>query len=232
MLGSEVQLAKVVLPKSLRSSLAKRYRKYLFTQCMRKFIRDPLINIDNNELLSNLVYSWGNVRWSALDEYLRACLKAVLESDGPILECGSGLSTVLMGVVAQRGRNVVWSLEHNDHWGLKTRMVLSHYEIESVKLCTAPLRDYGEFDWYDPPLELMPSKFSVVVCDGPPEATRGGRFGLLPVMKRHISSRCTILLDDAFRERERAIAYEWTSALNANAEACGTQKPFVKITIP
>jgi hypothetical protein len=43
------------------------------------------------------------------------------------------------------------------------------------------------------------------VCDGPKGTTRGGRYGLAPVMKDRLAPGCIVLLDDTSREAERAI---------------------------
>lgn len=76
---------------------------------------------------------------------------------------------------------------------------------------SSPLKDYGDFCWYDAPLESMPDSFSLVICDGPPGATKGGRYGLVPFMRDRLRSGCVILLDDAEREEERTIAARWQS---------------------
>ena len=40
-------------------------------------------------------------------------------------------------------------------------------------------------------------RFDLVICDGPTEATPGGRYGLLPIMARHLSEDAVVRLDDA-----------------------------------
>ena len=45
---------------------------------------------------------------------------------------------------------------------------LKRYRIESVCMCVEPLKDYADFSWYDPFLNLIPSGFALVICDGPP----------------------------------------------------------------
>ena len=67
---------------------------------------------------------------------------------GPILECGSGLTTLLVGVVAQRTGNSVWSLEHLSQWAERVQDDLDKYRIDAVNFYATPLNDYGEYDWY------------------------------------------------------------------------------------
>ncbi|HET9473606.1 MAG TPA: class I SAM-dependent methyltransferase, partial [Steroidobacteraceae bacterium] len=161
-----------------------------------------------------------------------ACLEHVRDADGPILECGSGLSTILIGTVAQASGNKVLSLEHEPRYAVKVQHYLDKYHLTSVKLCVAPLSTYGDFDWYTPPsFDSIPEKFSVVVCDGPPGTTRGGRYGLVPVMLEKLRPDCTILLDDGAREGERETADRWAKLLGGVPEIIGTEKPYVRLKV-
>jgi len=100
-----------------------------------------------------------------------------------------------------------------------------------VILCTTPLKDYGDFCWYDAPLASMPASFSLVVCDGPPGATKGGRYGLVPVLGKRLSYGCVIMLDDAAREQELAIARRWEAELDAFLKLRGSRKPYIELTV-
>ena len=79
---------------------------------------------------------------------------------GPILECGSGLSTILLGLLAARRGVDVWSLEHIPEWHARVRSVLESVGIAAMRLHLTPLRSYGDFDWYRLPLASMPHAFS------------------------------------------------------------------------
>jgi hypothetical protein len=93
------------------------------------------------------------------------------------------------------------------------------------------LKTYAGYAWYDPPLARMPSAFSMVVCDGPPADTVGGRYGLVPVMRRRLAPGCVILLDDAVREHERAIARRWEYELEASHDVIDGDKPFIRLVV-
>ena len=68
---------------------APRNRDFVFGRAMDRFVEDPAAVADAPEcVLSDLIYGWGNEDWSGQHEYLKACLKHALISDGPILECG------------------------------------------------------------------------------------------------------------------------------------------------
>jgi hypothetical protein len=69
------------------------------------------------------------------------------------------------------------------------------------------MKSYGAFDWYTLPANL-PHDFDLVICDGPPSATKGGRYGLVPVCADRIANS-KILLDDAERPEEQAVMLRW-----------------------
>jgi hypothetical protein len=78
-----------------------------------------------------------------------------------------------------------------------------------VGVCAAPLREFNGYSWYDAPREDLPHRIGLVICDGPPGQTPGGRFGLLPQMRERLAPGATILLDDVDREGERAVLARW-----------------------
>jgi hypothetical protein len=77
----------------------------------------------------------------------------------------------------------------------------------------------------------MPGRFALVVCDGPPYDTKGGRYGLVPRMRERLQPGCVILLDDAYREQERAIARRWKAELGASFTILGATKPYIEMVV-
>lgn len=104
--------ARRVLPASARRYLRHLHREFIFRQALARFRRLRDFNDPPRDIMASLVYGWGNESWSAQYEFLAAMLRYCDGAEGPILECGSGLSTVLLGLVAQRRGQIVWSLEH------------------------------------------------------------------------------------------------------------------------
>lgn len=217
--------------RALERRLGQRYQQFLFWRSMRRYLRAAAQGQETADpnLLTDLVRGWGN-SWSVQLEFLEGTLNEARRTDGPILECGSGLSTLLIGAVAQARGIKVWSLEHEPKWAERVQKYLRKYGINSVTLCLAPIRSYGDFDWYSSSsLQTLPAKISLVVCDGPPGGTRGGRYGLVPVMLDKLRPDCTILLDDGARAEERAIAERWSKVLNATPELIGSEKPYFRV---
>lgn len=226
------KMIKEFIPKKIKKVIRQRHQNRVFNKSVKEFSRLKAGSPPSRELLSNLVYGWGNEGYSAEFEYLSAIVEQARRVKEPILECGSGLSTVLLGIFAEKNGNQVWTLEHHPEWAERVKTSLRNFNINSVEMCVAPLRDYEEFSWYDAPLERMPNNFSLVICDGPPGDTRGGRYGMLPVMRAFLKSKCVILADDADREKEREIVERWAKELNADFEIAAQEKPFAVLVIP
>lgn len=223
---------RAVLPSPIRQLLRTRYRNWVFDRAMKQLVANPeAVVAPDNRVISRLIYGWGNEAWACSDEYLRSCVKHAATANGPILECGSGLTSVVMGAIAQQRNNTVWSLEHTPLWGERVQRALDTYGIRAVHLSVRPLKDYDGYSWYDPPLGAMPGTFALVICDGPPGDTRGGRYGLAPVMRERLAPNCVILLDDASRKQEQAIGKRWEAELGALCETLGTEKPFLRMTL-
>jgi len=198
---------------------------------MEKFVKNPSAALEpGDRLLQDLIYGWGS-DWSALDEYLTACLRHALVCEGPILECGSGLTTVLVGAIAKKRKLTMWSLEHLPEWGQKVTNYTRKFGINSVNVSVKGLRNYPEFAWYDPPLDSMPDTFALVICDGPPGGTRGARYGLAAVMKDRLRPGCVILLDDAAWETQQKTAARWSVELSGTYTTLGSKKPYIRMVL-
>ena len=158
----------------LGSSARNWHRSVVFRRALDKFCADPeRIAQSPGRVFAELAYGWGNEAWSATSDYLEACLKHAMEARRPILECGSGLTTIVLGRLAEAIGTTVCSLEHEAHWAARVQRVLDQRRIRAANVVVTPLRSYGDFDWYDIDPTAIPDSFGLVVCDGPPSTTRG-----------------------------------------------------------
>ena len=180
-------------------------------------------------LWADAVFGWDNEKWSADEMYLAEVIRTAETTRGSILECGSGLTTLLMSAVAARRGVQVHSLEHNETWHARVRSAVLEMGGTTTTVHLAPLRDFGDYDWYDAPLSSLPDDFTLVVCDGPPGSTRGGRSGMLPRMRGKLAPKCTILLDDVIRPEERALALEWSREGGTEAQMRESKHGYARV---
>ena len=161
-----------------------------------------------------------------MPEYLAALVDAATTARGDILECGSGLSTVLLAAAAREAGVRVWSLEHIPKWKRRVERALRMQGYQTARILYAPLKSYAGFSWYD--LSRLPRglTFDMVVCDGPPANTPGGRYGLLPVIGPKLMSGAAIFMDDAARPDELEIMRRWVDDAGGSFTVKGHEKPF------
>lgn len=141
-----------------------------------------------------LARHWSNP-WAATPEMLFVAWQAALNAKGPILETGSGLSTLVLGIAAQHSGQIVFSLEHDPDWYDRIAGALGRYDVTTVRLDYAPLQpsDYHQNWWYNvDPIEFP--NFALVLCDGPPR--QFGRQGLFALLGSNIRD-AHWLIDDA-----------------------------------
>jgi hypothetical protein len=209
-------------------------RNFIFREKFREVVENPDIRLDNPQVLDKLTYGWAN--WvSPSTDFLVDLVKYSSQAKYPILDCGSGLSTIIAGLVAKRQGNTVWSLESLKPWHRRVKHYLDKYQLDSVKLLYCPLKKRDGFSWYDVPLDILPEKFSLVSCDGPPHQEGDGdarRYGLFPIMRERLAPECVILFDNSDLEEEREGLYFWINKVNAQYEKVGIDKSFLQITLP
>ncbi|MEP7242476.1 MAG: class I SAM-dependent methyltransferase [Gammaproteobacteria bacterium] len=167
-------------------------------------------------LLNQLVRGWGNEAWSAGTPLLQAILDWLPRTKGAIAECGSGLSTLVLATGASQSGRHVYTFEHDADWAGRVESRMPSRLRKSVKLLVTPIRSYGAFDWYSLEGVAAPASIGFVVCDGPPGATRGGRYGLGPVLRSQLAPGCIVLLDDTQRPSESEVVSRWCSEMGAS----------------
>jgi len=200
-------LIKKILPGSFKEKIKSINRERRLAAAMRQLTSSG----PTTQILAELESAWGDDGFRAVGGYVEEVAHWATEARGPVLEIGSGLTTLILGALVGSRGLPVWTLEHHPEFFSYTEETLRPHGLRNVHLTLAPLRDYGEFCWYDPPLDKLPRDFSLVIADGPPGEVKGGRFGLLPALRSHFAPGVVVLLDDAEREKEKAVLQKWES---------------------
>jgi hypothetical protein len=184
-----------------------------------------------DDVLDALIDAWGNYDWPVQRDYLRAIGSSALEGQKAILECGSGLSTLVLGALTNGVQTPVHSLESDPAWFELVDAYLKISGLGHVDLRLAPLRSYGDFSWYEYPTDWSVT-YSLVVCDGPPGDTPGGRYGVIPTAGSNLAG-ATVLLDDFDREGEQAVARRWAQEWGLNLRTVsGTTRSYGVGVVP
>jgi hypothetical protein len=168
-----------------------------------------------------LALAWGNLGYAAGLSYLRHVGSRAVQSNGAVLECGSGATTLLVGALTRNTGHQFIVLEHNKTWYDYLRRILDYLGFSHITLLHTPLVDYDGYRWYRIPKGLVTDKISLVICDGPPSSNPGGRYGLLPTMMEYLAEDCVILMDDTHRRAEQHIIDAWTECRCLKANRIG-----------
>lgn len=199
-----------LLPAGLNDTLRGVVRDWQLRRAVERIAALPPGQLPTRQMLEELRAGWGNLGYAARPEYLQELMNRAVNTPGPILECGSGVSTLLLGLLAGRRGVETWTLEHMPEWHARVSGALERTGIPNVHNCLAPIRERGDYAWYTPPVESMPRAFQLVICDGPPGTTPGGRYGLWPVLGERLAPNAVILLDDAERPGEEEVLQRWS----------------------
>lgn len=201
-----------LIPQSLKTIVRRFTLRIGLRLVDREFRHD---RIPTQSVFAIARFGWGNSAWDADEEYLRVSCDLIRHSSSDILECGSGLSTIIYGMALRGKTTRLVALEHQQEWFERVNAELIRTGGQAVELIRTPLISYGEFDWYDRPSRLHDRRFEIVICDGPPSTTLGGRYGLLPVLRDQLGTPTTILLDDSSREGEQDALQRWSTEYGA-----------------
>jgi len=155
--------------------------------------------------------------WAVDADFARLVLGAAEACTGPVVELGSGTSTLLIAsVIAERGVGRLVSFDHDAGFAAESAERVRQLGCEQARVEVTPLRrqSFGdtEIDWYDREalLPALPEEpIELLVVDGPPMQTTWSRWPALHVLADRLAPNAIVLLDDGRRRQERACALRW-----------------------
>lgn len=183
------------LPIGIKRLVKDAWQQRTFSRALHQVLALPPGELPTGEMLMSLRAAWGNEGWSGSLDYLQEVSRRAATTTGPVLECGSGLTTILLGSLAGRRGIEVWTLENLEEWQRYVSSILKRNHISGVSVCLSPLTQYRDFEWYVLP-PGMPEDFELVVCDGP-GVSYASRYGLLPLLRQRLTAGALILVDDS-----------------------------------
>lgn len=136
--------------------------------------------------INNLVRAWGN-NFAVPAEELMTIIMLARDNEGPVLEAGSGLTSLVLAAIGETKDFNVWSLEHDEIWFEKVAKFKERLGLERLNLVYSRIVD----GWYSAKSE---GGHTMVLCDGPPRKL-GDRTKLLE--KDWFAPGCKMIVDDA-----------------------------------
>lgn len=167
----------------------------------------------------NELAKYANNNFSA-DAGLLALLAGVARKcQGPIIETGSGLSSIVLAAASDQP---VYTLEHLDHFAGLTLGWAEMAGVSNVGMCCAPLKDF----WYDLDAFELPRKFALGFCDGPPRL-----YGTRMRFFEEIAPRCSAIIVDDIKDSNYLNAVrQWCDANGMQMQILGRAALLTKQT--
>jgi len=130
-----------------------------------------------------------------------------------VLDLGSGISTLVLAKSSPSAK--VFSIDHLPEFAGKTRSLLEDHQITNVDLRVAPLRpNSAGSDWYEISALSDINQIDLLFIDGPPGSKdEKARHPVLAQCLSKLSPKAVIVIDDAARDGERALAEMFLQAL-------------------
>lgn len=215
----------VVTALSVAIAILCRWKDALYTavwQCYRKIHEaEAMALLAPKDELPYLPWSI----WAlAPDAILRVLGFARINRWTTVVECGSGISTVLLArEFKARASGHVYALEDDPAWCDLVREMLAERGLSNwATVVHAPLVettvDGMSFRWYDRgAIEhvLALPKIDALIVDGPKGATGSlARYPALPIFRHQLGESFMLLLDDGHRADETEIARLWRNRYN------------------
>ena len=155
-----------------------------------------------------------------------------------VVELGSGLSTlVIAAALRSNGAGRLLSIDADEGYAAQTRDELLRQGLgEWVELRFAALTEMKcegiARPWYDTRVLADLSQVELLLIDGPPTALRADiRYPALPFFWGRLAPGAIVLLDDAARPAERAMAAAWQRQFpDATYEYLHLEKGALRIT--
>jgi len=157
--------------------------------------------------------------WAASPDVLtRLVAEVASRRPAVIVECGSGVSSVVLGYAVQKaGVGRVISLEHDAQFAQETRENLrAHGLLDVVEVRDAPLRPWSstqpseEFQWYDLGALEDIQGIGLVFVDGPPGKLGPlARYPAAPALLPRAADEVCFVLDDTIRTGEQDVSARW-----------------------
>lgn len=155
-----------------------------------KYMADFLESADFDNLSPEKLHIFTEARqylgntWGALEDVLSMCAALAKRADGPIIETGSGLTTIALAASTNQD---VYCLEHDPVWAQRLEALIEESGVDNIHVKLCEIKD----GFYEIPDDL-PSYFAVGLNDGPPRQL-GSRMKFF----EHFGNTENIIVDDA-----------------------------------
>jgi len=227
-------LVAIILPKSPIAVLAV---MFLLVHVHYRFqaVQNQQINLYKQEQALASIYGLISLRsplpvmgeWAASPDFLQIISEIILDrKPETIVECGSGVSTVVAGYLLEKNeRGRIFSLENKNNFYKKNNYLIARHNLQKyVSIVHAPLVECkvsdNSYEWYDATQIADLESIDVLIVDGP----AGNRYPVLPLLFNQLSDNVFVIIDDCKREKDGENVLRWLAEFPFEAEWINTEK--------
>jgi hypothetical protein len=216
--------------RALRAQAAVFERCRGMDRCLRKLDFPPGEPVPMGTV-AELYAHWGDPLPQAAEAFLRSALAEAARAEGPIVQCGAGLATLVLGrlchAAGQQARQL-WCLDHDPHWSNVVRSWLTQYQIRSTHVITSRARLFDGYVWYGVEPARLAANISLVLCEGA-RAAPTGALGTLARLGDRLAPRFTLLTRGLTSSSDLKQLDTWARTNDATCVVIDRQEGFVKI---
>ncbi|MEZ5557580.1 MAG: class I SAM-dependent methyltransferase [Pseudomonadales bacterium] len=214
---------------AMRARTAAYARQIALDRCLRRLAGGDPDTLPAG-LVTELYAHWGDPLDEPGEGFLRSCLAELKLADGPVLQCGAGVLTLLLGAICGRdAKRHLWCFEQDPQWSNVMRSWLTQYEIANAHVITAPARMYPTFVWYAMDLNRVPKGLRLLLCEGS-RATPRGAVGALEMLTDHLAPNCTVLARRVTSKDDLAYLKDWAGRHGAALVMVDKREGFIKLS--
>ena len=160
-------------------------------------------------------------KWAASPDLLLTLVEMVQKHQPKlIVELGSGISTLALAKSLLPGSQTrIISFDHSPEYAQSTKDLLIQHSITGVEIRVAPIEQYDrERTWYSKEFFKDLADIDMLVIDGPPGAQDPqARSGAQIELGSKLSKNAIVIIDDANREGEHAMAESFAQEMPSHA---------------
>ncbi|MFT7654726.1 MAG: hypothetical protein ACI9ON_003261 [Limisphaerales bacterium] len=198
---------------------------------LRRLLQTKDRNLDS-QLIADLFAHWGDPLQAAGESYLRSCIAHTSVSSGHILQCGVGLSTLLLGIANARLNyvdNHLWALTDDPHNANVIRSWLSQYQVTNTHIVVCQPHIFDGYVWYGVNTKQLPQGFTLALSDGG-RACVSGAVGLVYRMGEKLGTDSVILSRNLKKREDQAMVFDWAKSNQLNCVVVDKSSGFLKVT--
>jgi hypothetical protein len=174
------------------------------------------------EHIEQLHKYWTDTESRPRRNYRSHAMYTALKSEGAIFECGSGLTTLLLGLAAEKSGTPVMALEHDPSRHQRIVEMLETNHIHPVDMRHTPLVPDHEYLRYDVSGITLPERIQLIVSEISPQTWSGSaRDGMVPLLQSRMGSCGKILVGGYRVKRAPPSTGERTQSVQQHAVIFG-----------